>query len=388
MFTVVDRASDFLAGPDQSSLAGAVQSYGRFACRQWARTPAVGTDGRILGLSNVCTQYLEGINEEPFPGSGGFIPGGQCDGTLYGLTAFEVGSIIDCSTSQTTEFSGSFNAGNFYGPIQGTRYVSINEFNCGGVTRSGIIERQIYCRGTEAGGLGPLDWYPAGQLPSGEPFNARLIETYRLDITGIAVVGGGDPLECGQRLSPPQPRPNLPPLPPQNDTPGPFGDVPVGFEFGPDGELDVVGPDGTYRIDPFGPGGALQDPAGNSAIRDPNQQDPVTREDGEGVNPPEGEVIVAVRIRFIEPWNPGAFDPFVTVVNGRDSYFPRTGYVSFITPTGGLEGPYDINTADDVIPVRFKGGARRALFTLPVGQSVRVTAYTLPVDTSTPIEIV
>lgn len=342
-----------VSGPDKTGLAGIVQDYGRYACRQWARTPALSSDGKIFGFNTACTDYLSGISEDPISGGGT-----QCEGVT--LNFDERWVTPDCNTEINTgpfsrSFSGTFTPPFSIGPGQPSTA-------CGAGTTYQNIPSGFEVLDSQGVSLGFSD------------VGAGFTRTPVIASFSCNTEPPGDPIQA---------RPGLPPLGDPPDWPGPTGNLPVDITLEPDGRICVAVDGGAVVcIDPVNDDGKGNTPF--NGLLNPDIQPTQTLPPGGGsVDAPPGTKIVYVRVELvtIPVPTPGLLKaPFETNVCNTVGYFPRIGYVCFGFDGGGLEGPYDVSLPNDVLPVFSRTGCDFVSLTLPPGVVADIELATISVD--------
>ncbi len=335
----VDLLGRGVAAEGVTGLPGAVQSYARYVCRAWARSPTLSSDGKMFGINTACTDYLQSINQDPIPGSlDGIGPGTFVSGTGFanaGAGNCGPGAMFDFTATEAVEAYP-----NTFGQCDGTSFRLRSNGN-------------VYNRQADA------------FIPGGPAF-----------VAGVWSATGGTPA-----IQPPTPRPGLPPLGDPPDYPSIFGDLDVDIELRPDGQICIeVAQLGVTCIDPIPDDG--RPPGGGNNVARPNIQPEQTLPDGGGqVEPPEGEVIIYARLRLTSiptPTPTVRSSVFDTAVSGQQAFFPGIGYIKFEVPSGGFEGPYDVQIDDDVFPCFTRTGAVSAVIDLPPGVVATVELGTLP----------
>ena len=299
-------------------VASQVQSYARSVCRLWARTPAIDENGRILGIGNFCTPYLQSINEDPTPGS--FedrpeVPGGQCEGEGYLVTVGGDTPQNGFQSAQVAVFGpidGLISTPNPIFPGFGQPFVQARN-SAGNPQNYGVLGSAVRNEVI----LGIITWDVAGGFPT-----------------------GGDPFLCGTgggpTYTPPTPRPNLPALPAPPNFPTPFGDRPVSIDFRPDGCVEIDAGDGVVVVCTPGAGGS-----GNGAPQPPITSDPVNGPAGGGPadqpqvfeEPPPGQRWMGV---LIEITTDPIFSDRIFSLSGQAAFYKAFGsaQISFETADG------------------------------------------------------
>lgn len=311
----VDRPG-FVAGPSpETGLAKAVQAITRFNCREWAaEDKSRNSVAYNQGAAEVCSPYLQGLNEEPTDGFAGVpFEGGQC-AAVY---------LVNITTTSESGVQETFTVA-ARGPVGGVRVreredgVELFELNASGLVFSsaciGVANtgQQFYLLGSTDG--------PGDQAD--------------IRINSVSICSGTD--ICGN--PPPVYRPPATvtpttPLPPNItiDIPG-VGPITVTIEPGPGGNPSVCAPDlgvcipvgPTSPVNPDGDGGSDPPPPGDvGAPGSPEGTGSGGEAEGEA---PPGSVLVGLKLDLLQaPVNAREFAPGV---------YRAAAYIYMGTPAG------------------------------------------------------
>ena len=222
-----------------------VQGYARRVCDLWARTPALGEDGTILGYDTVCKPYLQAKGEYPLP------PEGTATNiTVAGRAIGAPGCNAPIQYSVTLDWEGT------HSDIQFDRW--------GGPP--------VVCAGINGNGVRPV-------LMDGEG-NER-VTTESGNVTWTAV----DEIVVNTFPGQPRPVPDLPDLPTLPPTDTVFGPKSPVIVLGPTGEITIDLGDGESEVTPPRVGPPVATPPIEGPEVQPNTDDGVPSS-GEGDFPP------------------------------------------------------------------------------------------------------